>query len=924
MAAVASLKQMPVKLPKIPVSHSGQVKSDNANELAVESTPVAPYVEPTQSRVSHSASLPFVRMSLNGSPTKQKPRMAVTRSLTSIGSNEASRGERSMLKSSWLKANDIKNPFKYTVEELHEIVQDKISSGFYGLKHLFKSHTANGNGLVSRLTLHHDQYVSFEMFISKFPDNEAVKKEWLKPIQKAKAAHEAISYPEQHYRNANTKRVVRNNIAPASFFMLFLKEFVKKRKFMPEFHMPEAVRNGKEEMLRVHLRRIITSLSGYDINELEMDKLWLRFDTRGVGSVPCEDFYKIIGYSTVVDTSLIPLRPCSQLTPPNKQSSEEKCRPATDMGVVSFYEINEDKATVANPSLPVKRTNKIAKKLKRLNSVIEELIYNLSLPAVNLEAAFKEFDILSDNFVSKVDFRRVLSQFGFPIGALDLETFLARTNLRVMNDLIEYKEFIQRFTNREDFGMVNKVVNDSQHLFNRRPGERLTKEGSGIEGWSAEELEAGLVEHFMGSYIQLLLSLRNLDPKMTRLLSEEEVRPLLEKILGREFQRGEWKYLLSMVGLSKEGLIPYENVIAIINNRRPTWNETNKLGHQVIVIQRPATTVELERLRESKEETMRTHISPLDHLRSLDDMSVAIRELLKTRFQALDYAYRLQDRKMTGRLDKVMLGRILKECGLDFQPKEMDKLWGTFALAPDGLYTWGKFCQRYVSDTGKLQQASELDTLTSAEDMKQVAGRPLASQAASRASTRAKLTDPVLIKLRPQILNHYEPVEALFHSLDSQGRGHVTVDEAIEAFKVLKIQISAEEKHHLLQLFDLEQSSKFHYKPFLAVYKPRSSSRQCATTGSVKQPAAAVRPSTRMLNNRLVQQLQGRVPEMRRQFKKSDPLGQGVLSMTDFRACLEQLGVTCGGDDGFSEVTSLFDHSLKGQINYEEFSSLCR
>ena len=37
----------------------------------------------------------------------------------------------------------------------------------------------------------------------------------------------------------------------------------------------------------------------------------------------------------------------------------------------------------------------------------------------------------------------------------------------------------------------------------------------------------------------------------------------------------------------------------------------------------------------------------------------------------------------------------------------MDKLWGTFVLAPDGLYTWSRFCQRYISDMDKLKQASE-------------------------------------------------------------------------------------------------------------------------------------------------------------------------------------------------------------------------
>lgn len=62
-------------------------------------------------------------------------------------------------------------------------------------------------------------------------------------------------------------------------------------------------------------------------------------------------------------------------------------------------------------------------------------------------------------------------------------------------------------------------------------------------------------------------------------------------------------------------------------------------------------------------------------------------------------------------------------CGLVFDSKEMDKLWGTFALAPDGLYTWSKFCQRYISDLDKLKKASETEeqkeehSLTSADEL---------------------------------------------------------------------------------------------------------------------------------------------------------------------------------------------------------------
>lgn len=70
-------------------------------------------------------------------------------------------------------------------------------------------------------------------------------------------------------------------------------------------------------------------------------------------------------------------------------------------------------------------------------------------------------------------------------------------------------------------------------------------------------------------------------------------------------------------------------------------------------------------------------------------------------------------------------------------------------------------------------------------------------------------------------------------------------------------------------------------------------------------------------------QLKGRGPEIRRQFKKSDPLGQGHISLRDFRNCLELIGVKVGGDDSLSEIASVLDHTLKGKINYDEFTSLC-
>ena len=44
--------------------------------------------------------------------------------------------------------------------------------------------------------------------------------------------------------------------------------------------------------------------------------------------------------------------------------------------------------------------------------------------------------------------------------------------------------------------------------YSREPQSRLRRSGAGTGGWSAEELEAGLIEYLMGDYLRFISSLR--------------------------------------------------------------------------------------------------------------------------------------------------------------------------------------------------------------------------------------------------------------------------------------------------------------------------------------------------------------------------------------------------------------------------------
>ena len=58
-----------------------------------------------------------------------------------------------------------------------------------------------------------------------------------------------------------------------------------------------------------------------------------------------------------------------------------------------------------------------------------------------------------------------------------------------------------------------------------------------------------------------------MDTNDTKFLPEHKVKPLLEKIVNRTILASEWNFLLSGIGTTSDGDVPYENVIAVINHR---------------------------------------------------------------------------------------------------------------------------------------------------------------------------------------------------------------------------------------------------------------------------------------------------------------------------------------------------------------------
>ncbi|CAL1548942.1 unnamed protein product, partial [Lymnaea stagnalis] len=117
----------------------------------------------------------------------------------------------------------------------------------------------------------------------------------------------------------------------------------------------------------------------------------------------------------------------------------------------------------------------------------------------NLHSAFRLFDFMNDGYIARIDFRRVLKEFGFEIAAIDLDAFLARAGISVVQGLINYKQFLNKFQSRGDSSILTKVM--------LRDGESLHKSFRRFETEEilrAEEMEKDVSNYFHADYLKLL------------------------------------------------------------------------------------------------------------------------------------------------------------------------------------------------------------------------------------------------------------------------------------------------------------------------------------------------------------------------------------------------------------------------------------
>ncbi|XP_033740340.1 EF-hand calcium-binding domain-containing protein 6-like isoform X2 [Pecten maximus] len=926
--------------------------------------------------------------------------------------------------------------------EVAHMVKEKLSTGPNSLRHLFRSNDPTGQGNVTKEALLRiiynvcgyistDQFnkflkkiglegrepISFDLFVSCFKENDAVKKEWVSPVQRALADRgNRKKHPEENLKNTDILVEDPYFSAPYSDDM-----FKQKIKTVDDARLvfPAACFEPNGMIVPPQLREAYAQLGIYMIDR-DFDTLWQRYDKEGIGAIFTHRFFKRVGIDTGRPKSLtardLPMRhqklkeevksrPRSEamaLNPKNgvhpvMETNEPQDKPAAaenkmnvevfmtteiqDQGSIRTDNVDtttqkDDKGAESAPDKSPKEgktretpvgtpqsTVRIPKRRKsvKLDNVVDCLHYRFEESYNALLTACQLFDYLSDNYISRIDFRRCLQEFGFNVTVTELDNFLARIGIRSVRGQLNYKEFLTKFQSKAENSITSRTVSSQYHMFqtDTLPGSK--------EGLSAVELEAKLVEYFHGDFIKLISYFRTCDKYSLGVITAHEFRCGIERRLGYQISEKQWEQLQSDVGKDGDGLIPYHKFLQMFDIIPGSWNRKTEDG--VAVVQVSGSDMnqvpELDKLREKAKTHMVPHEAekPKSDVRTVEDIQLLIEDLFQNKFHTFDKHFKEMDRKMMGRMSKWQFGALLKLCGLTLTQPEMDKMWLSLNVAEDGMYSYNSLLKNFVNF--KSSTAEKKETVMQSDNTKELIEEakrvqrerrekrraklqekpkpqsrgppsrtasaasfpaPPPSAPASIMSTRSVRTKELLVQVKENVISNWDGLKSVFKFIDRNGFATITTKEMLDIMDSMNFALTADEKKELCQRFDLHRNGRFHYLEFMKCYSQRPETSEKSKsfvydkhtyTLSQKQRDGTTITVARVLSymrEKLIHEHQN----LRRAFKKLDISKNGLISVGEFRRALKSNNVELSNED-FYHVMKEFDPRLTGKISYENF-----
>lgn len=896
--------------------------------------------------------------------------------------------------------------------EVIEKIKDKLTTGFYGLRHMFKANDPTGKGTVSReallrilyslvgyLTqeqfnkflkgtgLDGKEHISFDSFVACFKDNETVQKEWVSPLQrleKEKCRH----YPEAELIRTDT--IVTNPYLSAPYSDTLFREKIRNIDDARQV-FPAACFQANGRIVPPQLREAHAQL-GIFMTDSEFTSLWQRYDKEGLGAIRTSLFLKRAAIDTrpktfshrsktSVELKIRPKSEAKVVTLTHNSQTEESEPSAQDIPGETTQETAEptketdntdkNKAAELAPSKDSGEPDKgeeikinISRKKKvqpKLENIIDCLHYRFEESYNAMLSAFDLFDYLSDGYISRVDFRRVLQEFGLNISVTDLDNFLARNGVRTIRGQVNYKEFLNKFQSKSENSVTNRVVTSQQFQDKKFPAWPLPQ-----HSLTSEELDVRLVDLLHGDFLKLIGYFKSCDKYGLGVITPHEFRSGIEKRLGYPMSERQWEQVKCDVGQDSDGLIPYNKFLQMFDVPPGSWNRKQEGGLDVCQVV-PASMVQssaVDRLREKAKTFMHSQpeavgVQPQDNIRTITDVMKILEELFRNRFHTFDKHFQDMDRRKTGRMSKWQFGALLRLCGVSLTNSELDRVWVRLNVSNDGMYSYKSLIKafahkqtgqdvrreqtdsdtRELIETAKRVQRERREKSVSSQQQKttttvttntgEVATTTQTTTVASvtenntktttvdtvvaqkapgtALSIKSQRTRDLLNKIKSQVVGNWEGLKTVFKFIDKNGNATISISDMKEVLNTMKFPMSEEDKRDLCQRFDLQRNGRFHYLEFMKCY-------------SQNPPHLSKSQVFSKHTHKLERKLMSEHKNLRRAFRKLDINRRGELGISDFRRALVGCNIRVSNED-FYHILSEFDQEMKGSVSYNDFLS---
>ncbi|EDO36810.1 predicted protein [Nematostella vectensis] len=467
-----------------------------------------------------------------------------------------------------------------TVEELEELIKDKLTTGFFGVRQAFRANDPRGRGSVSReaftTILYHlcgyvspslvssllqrigvesPSSISFDDFISHFRDNEVVQKEWLDPVLRPvrQGAHlpanqlrdsqRERSNVEQHEKR---KQGLRKTL-PVFYTALQVFPLLKRKAQggLGEFarFLPDSCFDVDGMVLKPQLRQALFLMDIHMYDD-EFDKVWDRIDRSGLGTVDSRTFFLTLGLGGNEGKEKQHQKsPIKEQVLEDKPDSVQPASCAKQDSPKTVIPVTVDECQEEKEDIMAVLSNKFK---EGYNGIVE---------------MFSRYDPENTGKVSKHELRQVLASYRLTLGPIEVEHFLSRFGCR-HDEMVPYRKILDMCQDRTDKGLLQKIMEDPKHRFNK-------SRDSQIGTTTAVDAEARLLDLLHSDFLSLLGAFKSLDRENMGVVKKYQFKELLEARFGIRLNKEQLAAIRLRIGDDPaSGLVPYPRFLEEFNHIR--------------------------------------------------------------------------------------------------------------------------------------------------------------------------------------------------------------------------------------------------------------------------------------------------------------------------------------------------------------------